>query len=162
MFRFSLAGAAAVAACALLLAGCNSDKKDEYKPVPENPPEVKKVDLHEHGPHEGHVIDLGDHDYRAEFVMDADRNVTIYLLQHDSDEPLAVDPQGVSLQLEADEKATPVELEPVAADGKASEFKVPAAKLPPQVKSEEDLHGELKVTVDGKTFTGALEHDHHD
>ena len=145
-------------------AGCNS-RDDEFKPVAENQPAVEEEHHeHEEGPHGGHIIDLGDHDYRAEIVMAEDRALTIYLLQHDTDDPLAVDPAGASLALLVDEKPVTVELEPQPQEsdpeGQSSVFVVAAENVPESITDEEALEGNLIVKVGDKQYTGAIEHHH--
>lgn len=119
----------------------------------------------EHGPNGGHVAVLGDHAYHAELVFDAtSRNITIYLLEHDMATATPVADATLTLKLEGGEpiafEASPLDGQP---EGQTSRFTLAGDKLPETVKTEEDLHGTLDLTVGGKSNTGEIGHDHdHD
>ena len=165
MTRVSLASTLAFAT-SLLLAGCGGGKQDEFKPL-ENQPEQVEMEDHHHdeGPHGGHIIDLGDHEYRAELTMDEQsRQVTVYLLEHDTDDPVAIEDESITLNLRAGDQPTQVALQPAPQEGdpegKASRFQAPGDQIPEQIKDIEELEGELSVKIGEKSYTGEIEHDH--
>lgn len=164
VFAFSL-----FAAASLLLAGCGGGADEEFKPL-ENQPAKVEVEEHHHeeGPHGGHIIDLGDHEYRAELTMDEQsRQVTVYLLEHDTDDPVAIEAESITLNLRAGDQPTQVTLSATPqegeAEGKSSRFQAPGDQIPEQIKDIEELEGELSVKIGEKSYTGEIEHDHdHD
>lgn len=153
----------ATAATCIWLWGCPA--RQEYREfTPQD--DVTNVSPHDHhhahGPHDGHLIELGDEAYHAELVMDsATRNVTVYLLGSDAATPHPVAEASLTLRLEGAEPltftATPQDGDP---EGQSSRFELAGDALPAAVKTEEDLHGEIALSVGGETFSGAISHDH--
>lgn len=170
-FRRASAALAVVTVLAFA-AGCNGEKEQDggYQPVGKNQPEVPEPAGHpEEGAHGGHLYDLGDHEFFAEVVLDeASRKVTIYVVEHDDvNKAVPMDAAGAKLVLEVGEQ--PVELELTAVpqqgepEGKASRFELAGDQLPAEVKSEEQLHGELMLSRDGKAYEVHLEpHEHEE
>ena len=156
-----------LAGCALL-AGCGGGGEDDYKPADPNVPEVPEAAGHpEEGTHGGHLYDLGDHEFFAEPLFDAQsRKITIYLVQHnDINKPAPMDAEGATLTLEvagAEGAEQEVELpltavpQPGDPEGQASQFELAGDQLPPEITSEEQLHGDLAFTSGGKTLRAHL------
>ncbi|MFV0443182.1 MAG: hypothetical protein ACK5Q5_06395 [Planctomycetaceae bacterium] len=118
-----------------------------------------------HGPHEGHIIELGGEDYHAELTMDAAaRKLTIYLLQADMKSPLPVDAQSVQVRLKHGDATQEIVLaaQSQASDGegKASQFQQTEGELPESIKDAEGLEGEVVVSFGGTQYRGAISHDH--
>ncbi|HUG93158.1 MAG TPA: hypothetical protein VML55_20115 [Planctomycetaceae bacterium] len=172
--RVSIAFAALAAL--LLVAGCGGEKgKDSaYKPADRSPPEVPEPAGHpEEGTHGGHLYDLGRHQFFAELTFDpSTRNITIYVVEHDDiNKPAAMDAEGARLLLEAAGPdggeqevnllltARPQEGDP---EGQASQFELAGDQLPAEIKGEEQLHGVLHFTRDGKIYDAHLEPHEHD
>lgn len=156
--------AATVACGTWVLGGCGSG--DAYKPVDKG---VKVAPApehsHDHGPHGGHVIELGKHEYHAELVFDGkSRTTTLYLTGPDLKTPAPTDAKEIEMHAELDGKE--VELifapQPESGDpqGQASKFVLAADKLPAEIKDVEDFHGHLHVSIGGKMFGGDVKHDH--
>jgi hypothetical protein len=155
------------AAVLILAAGCNKGD-DEFRefgsednvtnttPEPEHPA---------HGPHDGHLIELGAEEYHGEIVMDpATRNITVYLLGPDAATAALISEPSVTLNLKVGETPTPLTLSAAPqegeSDGKSSRFEIAGESLPEAIHDEEDLHGELVVTIEGRQFRGEISHDH--
>jgi hypothetical protein len=153
------------AASLMLLAGCGGGETEEFKPLPGNQPEVPAAPAHVHGPHGGHLIELGNEEYHAELVFDAkSRKTTIYILDGAAKGPHPIDATEIELHLEADggEVELMLQAAPEAADGegKSSRFELAADQLPESIKDEEDFAGHLLLEIDGKSFSGDIKHDH--
>src|SRR5262245_45469794 len=78
MSRVSVFALAVYSFGTLFVAGCGGPA------APPAQPEAKH-DHPDHGPHEGHLIELGDDEYHAELTHDdATKTITIYLLGKDA------------------------------------------------------------------------------
>jgi len=123
----------------------------------------------ENGPHGGQVMAIGDEEYHAEFVLDAESGkVTVYLLDKD----IKVNPAAASAQetIVIEEKVgTETKTHELAAVDRttgdmptAQQFEVVAKELHGPIKTE---LATLKVTIAGKPYTQKISftghgHDH--
>ncbi len=165
--------------CALALlswaAGCQPTG-GEFKEIKQGEL-VNKPHAHaEEGPHHGHLVELGNHEFHAEVVFDAkDKKLTVYTFGHELDQPLPIESKEVTLNLKVDKKqAGPGHREylllqfklPAApqagdGDGKASRFELAGnAEVADHIHDEEDLLGAVSVTINGKPYSGQIEHGH--
>ncbi|WP_437204755.1 hypothetical protein [Planctomicrobium sp. SH664] len=135
--------------------GADADK-DEVKAV------AGHDHHHDHGPHGGHIIELGEH--HGEVSFSTDRVLTLYILGADAKTAVPVADATAALHLHTGTeekeyalKAAPLEGE---TDGKTSVFTVTG--LPDSIKDIEDVKGEIILTIAGKSVTAELAHDHHD
>lgn len=134
-----------------------------------SPAEAKGHDEHNHpttGPHAGTLVELGNEEYHAEVVHDEKAgSVTIYLLDGTARKPVAIDASEVVINLKHDGKGEQFKLAaaPQAEDkaGTSSRFKSDDKEL----SEDLDAHGaeaRLAVDIAGKSYSGAVTHDHHD
>ncbi len=109
--------------------------------------------------HGGHLIELGrNHEYHAELVDDhTTESITVYMMDGDM-ESLTVNQASISLVLTAGDKTETFELM-ASQPGGSSQFASSDAKMMEMIEGEE-VKGKLRVTIDGKPFSGAF--DHHD
>lgn len=153
----------------LICGGCNQSK-DEYLPVEEGVEVVEEhAHAHEAGPHGGHLIELGDHDFHAELVFDKEtKKITVYVLEHEPEETHAIDSKELALNLMIDEQPAQFLLLAVSQEGdpegKSSRFELAGdEQITEHIHDEEDLHGRVNVKIDGKDYSGEIAHDHgHD
>ncbi len=118
---------------------------------------------HEHGPHDGHVLELAsDHSVHGELCLDeGGKSMTFYVLGSDLKTPLPAE----SIKFEVDTDDDEVELASTAnplegeEEGKCSRFTVDSSSLG-ELKDLESVHAHVHVMIDGKEFEGALEHNH--
>jgi hypothetical protein len=157
-----------IAALAAMLAlwGCGGSNS-EFHPVTKGvavkaPPPHD----HEHGPHSGHLVELGEEEYHAEAVFDPKAaKVTIYILDSTAKKPVPIDSKEVSLKLTIDGKSEAFKLPAVPDSGdpkdKSSRFELAGdADIKAHIKDEEDLKGAVSVKIGDKTFTGDIKHEH--
>src|SRR5580698_9518923 len=148
------------------LAGC-SGQNAEYHPVTKGVA-VKAAPPHdhEHGPHSGHLVELGEEEHHAEVVFDAkSAKLTIYILDSTAKKAEPIDAKDVALKLTIDGKSAGFKLPPVpdAGDpqGKSSRFELAGdPDIKAHIKDEEDLKGTVSVTIANKSFTGDIKHEH--
>lgn len=152
---------------AVMFVGCGG--KGDFREVNEQDL-VPMEDHHHHAaPHGGLLIELGNHQYNAEFVVaETAPRLTIYVLDAHAENPVAVSADAVSLVLESAE--APLKLNAVPQDGEAegtsSRFEA-AESLPETIKTAQDLKGNVTVKIKDKEYKAALKsaegHDHkHD
>lgn len=149
----------------MYLVGCAP--QDDFKKV-EKGGEVPEVEHehHVHGPHDGHVIDLGDHVAMAEVTYDSkSHKVVVYILDHDDSSALPVKRDGVKIMLEVDGKPMELALTAVPQEGEAddvaSQFEVTLeGHAAEDIHDIEEVEGSLSVNVNGKVETGELSHEH--
>ncbi len=121
---------------------------------------------HEHGPHDGHLVELGEEEFHAEVVFDAAaKKVVVYILGSDPHKAHPIDQKEVALNLVIDGKsaqyqavAVPQKGEP---EGKSSRFELAGnEQISAHVHDIEELKGRIAVTIEGKQYSGELSHDH--
>jgi len=121
----------------------------------------------EEGPHHGSLIELGNEEYHAELVHDdASGTVTIYLLDSAAKVAIPISATSLVVNLSHDGSAEQFELaaSPQTTDpeGKSSRFVSTDAELAEDL-DHEGAEAKLVVTIGGKQYRGAIEHDHdHD
>lgn len=132
-------------------------------------PPTAKADAHEHaevGPHKGALIELGEEEYHAEFVLgDKRHTVSIYLMDDEIKNYVAIPAKEITVTLKHDGKTESFKL-------KAKAQKTDPAGLSSMftLTDEEfvdDLHHRgsdprLMLKIDGKPFTAKIELDHKD
>lgn len=127
-----------LAAC---LAGCGG--KSESKTTKTTPKKTVKDTAkkgHVHGPHNGHVAELtgGEKEYRAEITFDSKtRNISIYFLNHDDNEPADLKADEVELHLHEQEEQ---EME-----DKGDHWVLAGDKVPTEIDNLEKIEGHIHV-----------------
>jgi hypothetical protein len=169
--------AIALLVASVTLVGCNSDSTEAPPTQIEGlPPAIGEdviqgddaADAHPtEGPHGGHLIELGDEEYHAELLHDEDTNtVTIHLLDGPAKKNVSVPLAEMTLQLFQDGQFVKYTLtavpQPESPEGAASQFAVVDATLCEALSHGEELRGRLQLTIDGKPFTGTIDHAGHE
>lgn len=160
---------------ALALVGCNSasDTDGSAEVVTTSPPQTVGHD-HDHpseGPHGGHLIELGNEQYHAELIHpehghgDAVEPVVVYIVDGSGLKTAAVDATELTLNMRHDGQGEQfvIAASPEASDppGRSSRFVSSEAPLL-DLFHEEEVGGQLVVTIGGKQFRGEIAHRHHD
>ena len=117
------------------------------------------------GPHDGHLIELGDHEYHAELMHQHDSHtVAVFLFDGHVENPVAIAEPEITIQLLHDGEYVTYSLkavaEPGVAEGKASQFRCVDEELCHAIGEDEELKGSLQVTIDGKQYTGKIAASH--
>ena len=154
--------------CGGLAAGCQpaADTRTFTETDDVTHPE-EHVHEHAHGPHGGHVVELGGEDYHAELTFDAaTRKLAVYLLASDLKTPLPSEAPTASVRLKVGDAAQEVVLaaQPQTGDGdgKSSLFQQQEGTLPESIQDAEGLEGEIVVSIGGTQYRGPITHDHGD
>ena len=152
------------------LAGCGS-QTDKNSPVSGADSSSSTVETATHGhshagegPHHGHLIELGRGEYHAELVRDEDAGtVTVFILDGSAKNAVPIEAAELLINLKHDGKAEQFKLtaSPVNDDpaGKSSRFVSDDADLSEDLDAS-DTEARLVVTIDGKSYSGDLHHDH--
>lgn len=164
-------------ALSLINAGCGSNPPS--KPAPDkvakgnhDEHEHKKRDGHaehahpEEGPHHGHLIELGNEEYHAELTHDdATHTVSVYLLDSAGKVAVPVEEPELARNLVVGGKPTQFKLaaSPQEGDpaGQASRF-VLTDEAAHEALETDKTTGRLNVTINGKAYSGKVEHHAHD
>jgi hypothetical protein len=170
------AGAALAVASLVALPGCGGSEAPADK-APSTQSGHYAGDGHDHGdeaatehpaegPHGGYLIELGGGEYHAELLHDESTNTaTIHLLDAAGKNPAAILQPEIALQLFQGGQFVKYALKAVQGPedtaGAASRFEIVDAALCDALLHDDDTRGHLQVTINGKPFTGAIEHDSH-
>ena len=149
-----------------VLAGCGNDQSASTDTTAVDTPPPGTVDTgHVHpteGPHHGDLVELGNEEYHAEVVHD-DESVTIYVLDGHVENAVPIDAAEITINLKHDGQpeqftlaASPDEGDP---EGKSSRFVSNDAELVGHL-DKEGSDPQLSLMIDGRPFTGRIEHSH--
>lgn len=156
------AGLTSLCIALVTIVGCG--KSQEGKTIAVAPSNSVNVDDHpSEGPHHGSLIELGNEEYHAELVHDdASGTVTIYLLDSSAKVAVTVDAKNLQINLSHEGKAEQFNLDasPETGDpaGKASRFISSDTELAEEL-DHEGAQAQLVVSIAGKQYRGAIEHD---
>jgi len=121
---------------------------------------------HDHadeGPNGGHLIELGDEQYHAEWLHDDDSGkVEVIILDGTAKQevPVAADVVTITVDVEGDQHYA---LEPTNAEnGLASRFEIVAPDLVTALKLGDGVEVTLDIEIDGTPFSSTIEHLDHD
>jgi hypothetical protein len=162
--RTGLVGALAVA-LVLWLGGCTG---------PANPGATgKKVsDAHDHehdhahhGPHKGHLMEIGEEAYHAEWTHDESGKVTFYILDSDAKKDVPIASEEIAIDVKIGDNP-PVTYKLAAVnpmDGKSAAFEVVDKQLLGVLETLKSpgIVATLKVTIDGKAYEQKIEEHVH-
>ncbi len=148
-----------------LVVGCDSGK-EPFHEVPKGSKVKDQPHDHEHGPHGGHLVELGEEEYHAEVVFDPKAaKITIYMLDSSAKKAAPIDAKEIKLDLSVAGKpktfAAKAATDAGDPAGKSSRFEVadnPDIKA--NIKDEEDLKGSVTAAIGAKTYTGKIAHEH--
>ena len=167
----------AFAILAVFLNGCDQGATGPTDPASDSNAKAESHDGHDHdhdgheghdhaahdhtAPHGGHLVELGrNHEYHAELVDDHDAgSLTVYILDGDM-KPLAIEQESITLVLTANDQTQTFTLNGADAEGTPA-FRANDAELMKMLDAE-GASGKLRVTVDGKPFSGTFSHGAHD
>lgn len=155
----------------LTAAGCISSEPPK-KPAANGGEEHGHDHAHVHGPHNGHIIELGDEEYHAEWLHDEETDlVTVYILDKDMKEtPVTADMLTITvIHYGTDGKATetPYNLLPAnASEGdmpKASKFELTNKRLQTDLSAitPKAIEAKFAAKINGKDYAAEITHDEH-
>lgn len=151
----------------LIVAGCNSssDTSSNQSAAPADPHAG-----HDHsslGPHGGHVLELGEEDYHAEWRFNNDSGkVTIYLLDAAVKKPVTTTAATLSVQVKVGEDVSDYELPAINQSDDnpptTSEFELVDTVMLEYLKGVgHGIDATLTVVIGDKEYSGAFGHLPH-
>ncbi|HTN74282.1 MAG TPA: hypothetical protein VL096_03515 [Pirellulaceae bacterium] len=155
------------------LAGCGPSKPaGDKKKAGEHDHDHGHDHAHDHaahGPHGGHVVELGDEEYHAEWTHDdASGKVTVFVLDKELKKEVPIVAETVVIKTKVGETEKVFTLEPMnrTTDEKptAFEFSITDKTLLPILTSAgKGAEASLEIDVNGKPFVAKIEaHEEHD
>jgi len=123
-------------------------------------------DEHHHhaheAPHGGHLIELGEHQFNAEVVLEKDTGrLVVYVLDAHAENSVPVALEQIEFAVEG---GPPIVLAAEAQEsdpqGHSSRFAASGDSV--TVNDIEELHGSVQIEIDGTSYTGELSHDHEE
>jgi len=164
--RFIVGTLPATCLATLLFSGCGTAPDSGKAPSPSS--SAGSHDDHEHahpeeGPHHGHLVELGNEEYHAEVVHDNSATVTVYILDGSGQKAVPIESPDVALNLTHQGKAEQFKLAafPDKEDPAGTSSRFISREL--HLANDMDAEGsaaKLVVTINGKQYTGKIEHDH--
>lgn len=170
MKRFFAASMASMGTATIFLfAGCGENANVAPPPVAHSDHGGHEDGDHDHpteGPHHGHLIELGKEEYHAELTHDeATHTVAIYLLDNTAKQSVPIAEKQLGISLVVGGKPTQFTLmgSPLDSDpsGKSSCFQLTNEQLCEALDAE-NTKGRINVTINGKPYVGAIEHQAHE
>lgn len=155
---FSTLWAASIVA-AVSFTGCG----DAPPPVKESAPPAEAHAHPTEGPHHGDLVELGAEEYHAEVVHGEGGEVTVYVLDSAAAKAVPIAAAEITINLTHDGEAeqftlaaSPEEGDP---EGKASRFFLKDEDLAHDL-DHDGAAAKIVVNIDGKQFTGKINHEH--
>ncbi len=153
--------------------GCDGGKSDYKKAddLKKAPPVHDEHGHGEKGPHGGSIVELGDEEFHAEVVLDHDAHaLRVFVLGKDAKTAVPTAATEITVAAEGKDAVT-LKAAPQDGDGegKASRFELIDEKLVHDILDAKFLHGDLRITIGGKPYSGHIDmhlddvhHEHKD
>lgn len=120
-----------------------------------------------HGPHGGHIAEIGEEEYHIEWTHDDDGKIVVYILDAAVKKEVGVDQPSITIETKVGDETTPYELAAIkpSDEAKASKFEIVDKQLLGVIETlGEDVKATIKeLKIGDKTFTDVKieEHEHH-
>jgi len=152
----------------VILSGCGEKKGGKAADGKNGANHVSKTDPHEHehGPHGGHLIELGNEEYHAEWLHDEETHkVEFHILDGAAKKSVPISAKEVVVNYVVDGKpqqfsipVAPLSGEPA---GESSHFEIVSQELCESICENPKAKARLSVSIDGKPYSGKIEaHEH--
>jgi hypothetical protein len=119
-----------------------------------------------HGPHDGHLMVIGDEEYHAEWTHDEDGKVTFYILDAAGKNEVPIEAEKITIDVKiGDEEMKTYELLAVNPEGdemKTAQFETIDKDLLGVMEAIKGLTATLNVEINGKQYSQKIEEHSHD
>src|SRR5437867_2390784 len=108
------------------LAGCNSTANHTEKTLKGGAAHDHEHDHAHHGPHNGHLMEIGEEEYHAEWTHDESGKVTFYILDSGAKKEVPIAAEEITIDVKIGENAPKTyKLQAVnPTDGKSAAFEI--------------------------------------
>lgn len=115
------------------------------------------------GPHQGHLIELGDESYHLEWTHDdSSKTLTFYVLDSTAKEDIEIPAENIDIHVSVADATTKYEVPAVREEGgtQTAKFEITDPDL---FALLEDAKVKViaEVQIDGNPYQGPMEHHHH-
>jgi hypothetical protein len=151
---------------ALSLAGCPSAaNRDAKKPTAHDHDHEHEHDHAHHGPHHGHIMEIGAEEYHAEWTHDDSGKVTFYILDSAAKKEVPIAAEDLAIDVKIGEnEPVPYKLAAVnPQDGKSAMFQTVDKQLLGVLETLKSpgVVATLHANINGKQFDQRIqEHEH--
>ena len=161
-----LLAACLTASVAIWATGCPSPAPTPTTPTKAGGDEHGHDHSHEHGLHGGHVVEIGNEEYHAEWTHADDGTVTVYLLDAEVKNEVPIPAEEITIETKIGDKASTFKLAAVnRSEGdmpKTAKFEVVDKGLLGVLEAlSEKVTATLKLDINGKPYEAAIKHDDH-
>lgn len=154
---------AILSAALLLMAGCKPAPQAAKNGAHDHDHEHEHAHVHS-GPHGGHIMEIGEEEYHAEWTHDENGKVTFYILDSSGKKevPIAADEIAIEAKIGNQEPMTYRLVAVAPQDGKASAFEVVDKNLEGVLESlSAGVTATIKqLTIGDKTFANVKIEEH--
>lgn len=148
--------------------GCAGEEAANKTSTPNSTPESEAHANHAHpekGPHDGDLVELGDEEYHAEVVHGENGQISVYVLDGTAAKVVAIDAAEMTINVthagEAKQFSLPANADASDPQGMSSRFSIQDQDLAADLDSH-FARAKLVVMINGKSYTGKIEHSHDD
>jgi hypothetical protein len=161
----------------LWLAGCTSGTATTTPATPEGDGHGHDHDgadhdhghdhSHAHGPHDGHIVEIGEEEYHAEYTHDGQGKITVYVLDKDLKKEVPIAAEKIVIETKIGKATNSFELmavNPTEGDmPMASQFEITDVQLEEVLKivDGKGVTATLKLTIDGQPYEAPIAPDEH-
>jgi hypothetical protein len=165
--RFSIFIVPPVIVVGVFLAGCGPAAKSGKSEV------GKAEEHHDHdhaheGPHGGHLVELGNEDYHAEWVHEESGKITVYILDGAAKKEVPISAESIKISVSVGTAHETQVYELPAMDRTtgdkptAFKFETVSKELLGALETPKSTSPVVQVDIHGKAYTGKIEeHDEH-
>jgi hypothetical protein len=119
-----------------------------------------------HGPHGGHLIEIGEEEYHAEWTHADDGTVTIYILDSEAKNEVPIPAEDITIETKIGENAAEFKLLAVnRSEGdmpKTAKFELVDKNLLGVLETlSKGVTATLKADINGKMYNAPITHDDH-
>jgi hypothetical protein len=149
-----------------VIAGCNRAAHDKDRAAASGGGHDHEGHDHaHHGPHHGHLIELGEEEYHAEWTHDESGKVAVYILDSEAKKEVPIEAAEIAIDVKIGDNP-PVAYKLPAVNpmgGKSATFEIVDKQLlgALEVLKSPGVVATLKLTINGKPYEQRIEaHEH--
>jgi hypothetical protein len=161
----SLFGLGICTAIAVGLAGCAKPANHSEK-AGKRDAHDHDHDHHHHGPHNGHLMEIGQEEYHAEWTQDESGKITFYILDSAAKNEVPIQADEITIEVKIGDRA-PLSYKLAAVNpqnGKSATFEIVDKQLLGVLETLKSpgVVATLKLPINGKAYEQRIQEDSHE